>query len=181
MMNWYALFVTTGKEEDVVDWLKIYLPESEVTTLIPKRKLLERRQGKLYQVLKKMFPGYVLLNMEMDTRTYYILKKIPNFIRILSSGEYYTRIPPEEMAALQHLLGNTDVVDCSQVYLKNSRVLVKSGPLKGREGLIKAVDRRKFRARIELQFMGLPKEIDLGIEVLDPLPDHEGELSEKIR
>lgn len=173
MMNWYALFVTTGKEEYVVDWLKTYFPKSEVTTLIPKRKLYERRQGKVYQVLKKMFPGYVLLNMEIDKKIYYILKKIPNLIRILSSGDYYTRIPLEEIANLRRLLGNTDVVDCSQVYLKNSRVLVKSGPLKGREGLIKAVDRRKFRAKIELQFMGLPKEIDVGIEVLDPISDEE--------
>jgi transcriptional antiterminator NusG len=71
------------------------------------------------------------------------------------------------MACLRRLLGAGDVVDYSKVYLVNSRVIVKSGPLRGLEGLIKTVDKRKNRAKILMQFMGFTKEIDLGIEVLN--------------
>ena len=166
-MEWYAIFVTTGKEEYVADWLQIMSPESIGTTLIPKRKLIERRQGKSKQVLKKMFPGYVLVNIDMDFRVYYILKKIPNLVRILNSGDYYSRIDPEEMVGIHRLLGDGDVIDYSKVYFMNSKVVVKSGPLEGMEGLIKKVDQRKLRAKIEVRFMGEPKEIDVGIEILN--------------
>lgn len=165
-MDWYSLFVVTGKEEYVSEWLEIYFPEVEVKTLVPKRKLIERRQGKKRAILKKMFPGYVLVNMEMNPIEYYMLKKIPNLIRILHSGEYYTRISTEEMSCILRLLGSGDVVDFSKVYLKNSKVVVQSGPLAGMEGLIKAVDKRKMRAKIVVPFMGTAKEFDVGIEVL---------------
>lgn len=45
-MSWYALFVVTGKEEYVSEWLKIHFSDGEILTLIPKRRLIERRQGK---------------------------------------------------------------------------------------------------------------------------------------
>jgi transcription termination/antitermination protein NusG len=107
----------------------------------------------------------------MDYKNYYILKKIPDLIRILNSGDYYTKIASEEMTGIRHLLGDGDVVDCSNVYIVNSRVVVKSGPLQGFEGLIKAVDRRKLRAKITVQFMGQLKDIDVGIEILDQFSD----------
>lgn len=44
-----------------------------------------------------------------------------------------------------------------------------AGPLKGKEGLIKAVDRRKNRAKIGLEFMGIMREVEVGIEVLKVL------------
>lgn len=169
-MDWYSLFVVTGKEEYVSEWLKIYFPEMELTTLIPKRKLIERRQGKKYAVLKKLFPGYVLVNMEMDLTKYYMLKKISGLVRILNSGKYYTKIPVEEMNRILCLLGSDDVIDLSKVYFENSKVIVQSGPLAGMEGLIRAVDKRKMRVKIRIPFNGLSKEFDVGIEVLGQPP-----------
>jgi transcription termination/antitermination protein NusG len=168
-MDWYSLFVNSGKEEVVSQWLKLYFPDLEVTSLIPKRKLIEQKQRKKQLVLKKMFPGYVLVNMEMDLNKYYKLKKIPYIIRILNSGEYYTKISQEEMALILHLLIGGDVVDFSSIYIVNSKVIVRSGPLEGMEGLITSVDRRKMRAKIIVPFMGLVRKIDVGIEVLDKI------------
>lgn len=170
-MDWYSLFVITGKEEYVEDWLRIHFKDSlpSMISLIPKRRLTERKAGKVNYVVKKMFPGYILINAEMTVDTYYILKKIPNLVRILNSGEYYTKIPQEEIMCLQRLLGKGDVIDFSKVYLENSRVVVKSGPLQGMEGIIKTVNKRKNRAKILVPFMGLVKEIDVGIEVLNSI------------
>lgn len=166
-MNWYALFVYTGKEEYVEEWLRFYFDESIMTLIIPKRKLTERKQGKIYHVLKKMFPGYILIQTEMTDELYYTFRRIPNLVRVLNSGEPYTKVPDEEMSYTLRLLGEKDIVDYSKVYLVNSRVVVKSGPLLGMEGLIKAVDKRKNRAKILVPFMGSEKEIDVGIEVID--------------
>jgi transcriptional antiterminator NusG len=167
-MEWYSLFVITGQEENVAEWLQLFFPEQRVRILIPKRKLVERRQGKCQSVLKKLFPGYVFINIEMDSTTYYRIKKVPNVIRILNSGqERYTRVFQEEINFIQRLLGEGDTVEYSFVYLENSQIVVKSGPLKGLEGLIKSVDRRKKRAKVLIPFMGLEKEIDVGIEMID--------------
>ncbi|MRA76150.1 transcription antiterminator, partial [Bacillus thuringiensis] len=56
--------------------------------------------------------------------------------------------------------------DYSKVYIENSKVTVASGPLKGMEGIIKKIDKRKRRAKLCLSFMGLDKMVNVGIEVL---------------
>jgi transcription termination/antitermination protein NusG len=120
-----------------------------------------------------MFPGYVLIKTNMNTDIFYKIKTIPKCYRIVNNGtiyskdngEYYSTIDEEEMAPIIQLLGNGEIVDYSRVYLENSKVFVKSGPLKGMEGIIKKVDKHKNRAKILLYFLGVQKIIDVGVEI----------------
>jgi transcriptional antiterminator NusG len=76
-MDWYSLFVLTGKEEYVEERLRECFrePLPPLISLIPKRKLTERKQGKVAHTIKKMFPGYILIHTEMNPEVYYALKK----------------------------------------------------------------------------------------------------------
>jgi len=67
------------------------------------------------------------------------------------------------------LIGNDGIIDYSKVYIENSRVSVKFGPLLGMEGAIKRIDKRKGRATIILNFLGEPRLVDVGIEILEKL------------
>ena len=58
------------------------------------------------------------------------------------------------------------VIDYSKIFIENSIVYVKEGPLQGMEGIIKRVDKRKGRATIALDFMGESRMINLGVEIL---------------
>jgi transcriptional antiterminator NusG len=166
LMDWYALFVSTGKEEAVQKWLRMYFNESVLVSVNVRRKITERNGGSIRHVLKNMFPGYIFIRTNLNVETYYKLKKIPDIIKILKTGDYCTKIVDEEMFYILKLLDNDGVVDYSKVFIHNSKIIVKSGPLKGMEGLILEVDKRKNRVKININFMGLPKKIDLGIEVV---------------
>ena len=165
-MDWYALFVKTGKEELVQELLRIYFNESVLISVNARRKITERSGGIIRHILKKMFPGYIFIRTNMNIETYDKLKSIPGIIRLLNTGNYYTKIDAEEMSYILKLLDNDGVVDYSKFCIHNSKIIVKSGPLKGMEGLILEVDKRKNRVKINLNFMGLPKKIDLGMELL---------------
>ncbi len=165
-MSWYALFVTTGKEELVQKWFSIYFSDSVLVSLIPRRRITERKGGMENSVIRKLFPGYILFRTNMNTGIYYKLKSIPGVIQILRTGEYFTEIVEEEMYYILRLLDSDGVVDYSKIYIHNSKVIIKSGPLKGLEGLVISIDKRKNRVRIMMNFMGFPKKIDLGVEVL---------------
>jgi transcriptional antiterminator NusG len=165
-MDWYALFVETGKEEYVQEWLKSYFNDKILRSIVPRRKLTERRGGKVYQVNKTLFPGYVLIHTEMSTVIYEKIRTIPKFIRILSTGICFSKIAEEEMLPLLRLIGDNGVLEYSKIYMENSKVIVKSGPLQGLEGIIDKVDNRKNRAKILLSFMNSTKIIDVGIEIL---------------
>ncbi|WP_010250880.1 antiterminator LoaP [Acetivibrio cellulolyticus] len=169
-MSWYALHVKTGAENDVENFLHYNFESNECHSIVPKRKLTEVRKGKCYEVIKIFFPGYVLINLDMSTDIYYIIRKIPNVYTVLKQdGEYYSRISDEEINPLLKLLKDSDLIDYSKIFIENSKVSVNSGPLLGLEGLIRKVDKRRGRAKVALNFMGSEKTVDLGVEILSSL------------
>ncbi|WP_423802963.1 antiterminator LoaP [Paenibacillus dendrobii] len=183
------LFVETGKEDIVRTLISKYFDKSVIRAIVPKRKITERKLGHSYEVCKTMFPGYVLVNTRMNMTIYYGLKRIPMCYRLLNrtqnlfdtmekknviyneedTFETHTlsKIEDEEIALILQLIGKGEVIDYSTLYIENAKVKVSSGPLKGKEGIIKKIDKRKRRARIALHFMGYEKLLDVGIELLE--------------
>lgn len=170
-MDWYVLFVQTGKEEMVQKSLRYLFDEATLSPFVPKRLLPERRNGKTEYITKALFPGYVFINATMDNSFYFRLKNIPGYYRVLSAGTHFSKVTAAEMAPITRLMGNKETIDISNIYLVNSRVVVKSGPLQGLEGLIRKVDSRRKRAKILLKVAGEPKIIDVGIEIIMKIND----------
>lgn len=165
-MKWYALQVISGKEERVQKLLKLAF-DSELSCLIPKRKLYEKKNGIFSEVVRKLFPGYVFINTILQADSFHQIKRTPHVIRLLNhGGNYYTPIPEQEMVPILRLVGNDHIVESSKVYIENSKVIVMEGPLYGLEGIIKKVDKRKKRAKILLNLYDNIKFIDVSIDIL---------------
>ncbi|OPZ92820.1 MAG: hypothetical protein BWY74_01402 [Firmicutes bacterium ADurb.Bin419] len=167
-MSWYALHVKTGAEDDVEQFLHYHFDKNECHSIVPKRKLTEVRKGKCYEVIKIFFPGYVLVNLDMNTDIYYIIRKIPNVYTFLKQdGEYYSKISDEEISPILELMKDIDIIDFSKIFIEDSKVSVNSGPLLGMEGLIRKVDKRRGRAKVAINFIGSEKTVDLGVKILN--------------
>ena len=164
-MKWYVTFVETGKEEGVQKWIDYYFDKETQRNMVPKKRLIEKKGGKPYSVIKKLFPGYVFICIDMDLEKYKILKNIPNLIRFLNTGAYYSPIDDSEMSVILRLVGD-DIIGYSRIFDENSKILVKEGCLYGMEGIIKKVDKHKNRAKIQLNFMGEPQMVDVGVEII---------------
>lgn len=168
-MGWHAVFGKTGAEDTIEKYIHYHLDNSECRTFIPKRRISEVRQGKAYDVVKTLFPGYVLIKTGMDAVKYNIIKSIPPIYSMVSQGgEYCSEIRDEEIETLLNLSENENIIDYSRIIVENSRIHVTSGPLTGMEGLIKKVDKRRGRAKVALNFMGQVKTVDLGVEIVTP-------------
>lgn len=165
-MEWYAVFVERSKEEEVQKWLDFYFDRDTLRSLVPKRRLKEKKAGKSYCIFKKLFPGYVFIHTTMNLDKYRIIRSIPGLIRILNTDEYYSQIEESEMSIILRLVGDDSIIDYSRVFIENSKVLVKEGPLRGLEGIITKVNTHTNRAKVQLNFMGEPRFIDVGIEIL---------------
>lgn len=166
-VQWYALFVKTGEEEDMRKYLETLLPDINMKILIPKRKLQERRKGKVYEVIKTLLPGYVLVKTEMDVDFYYRLKKMPGLLKILRDESEPLPIPEHEIAVILALTNQGDVIDFSEIYKEGDRIKVARGPMKGLEGIIESYDHRKKRLKIRLEILGQVKKVDIGAEFVN--------------
>ncbi|AIQ12920.1 antiterminator LoaP [Paenibacillus durus] len=174
MVNWYALFVESGKEDLVQKHLHLKFDQCALQTLVPRRKITEKKQGIVKHVFKKMFPGYVFIQTEMDSVIYNDIKSTPRIFTLVNIGKYYegkethfSSIALEEMDVILKLVGPGGCIDYSTVHVdKDSKVSVISGPLKGFEGIIKKIDKHKNRAKIVINLLNQNLTVDVGIEVL---------------
>ena len=166
-MNWYAIFVKTGEEENVRQYFDYHFNQLDYKLFIPKKKINERKNGKVYCVVKTLFPGYVFIQMVMDIKLYYIIKYIPKVYKILNyTDEFYSKIDNEEMQMILNLTDDNNIIGYSKILVENSKIFIKSGPLKGLEGFIKKIDKKKSRLKIALNLMGTERIVELGIELI---------------
>ncbi|MCZ8522706.1 antiterminator LoaP [Paenibacillus caseinilyticus] len=179
LVHWYALFVESGQEDTVQHCLRKEFAESVLTSLVPKRRVPERKLGLIRHTVRNMFPGYVLIRTSLHPELYYTLRRIPHVLQLLTHKknssneplEYFTlsSIPEWEIAPLLELLDEADVMDYSTIRLHvHSQIQVVSGPLRGRERFIKKVDRHKQRATLQLPFLGECRSIEVGIQIVYP-------------
>ncbi|CUB40118.1 hypothetical protein BN2127_JRS7_02083 [Bacillus subtilis] len=123
--------------------------------------------------MKTLFPGYVLIKTKMNGNMLHKMRSIPNFYRFVNigscytkeAGEYYCQIQEEEMSVLFKLIEKGDIISYSKVRLEGSKVNVTAGPLHGLEGSIKKIDKRKNRAKVQLNLLGKEQTVELGIEL----------------
>lgn len=174
-MSWYALFVKTGYEDDVchyIDKVKEYLMEDvKYNLLVPKRKIFERKQGVRNEVIKKMFPGYILIETDDIIQFYRRVKGSPHIINFLREKDYFQEIRLEEIRQILHMTNHKGLIDVSLAYVVNDKISISEGPLLGQEGIIKKIDKRKGRAKVEFIINNNSLLIDLGIDIIQKIKE----------
>lgn len=165
--KWYALFVMTGQEEKVKQRLE-YRFQDTLRIVVPKRKLRERKNGEWHTVIRSLFPGYVLVNGDINTDVYYRLKGVPDLYKLLMYGNEPAAIDLYEMEVINRLICSNETIGFSSLLVENGRVIVVDGPLVSMEGRIVSINQRKGRAKVNLSFMGEQRIVELGINMLQP-------------
>ena len=171
-MNYYIIQVATGREQAFIDGLPKKTPElSQAHNFIYlTRELYIKRQGKTLKELQPVFPSYIIMQTtgSIETKTLQTLKSLPDFYHFLKSNTEITPLAGNDLAVIQHFLGLGPRIGPSLVrFDENERIVVIEGPLKGIEGSIIKVDRRKQRAKIQVDFAGGAHTMDLSFEDIE--------------
>lgn len=186
-MKWYAIFVKTGKEEEVKRQIRLKLGNIHYKCCTPKRMVPEKKKGKISHVVKMMFPGYVFVQTKIDFVLYHKIVAIPDILSLLNYSnkkdiafnhsnqdeeDFFKDIPDEEMTKILELINpENDTMVYSKFWLNKEKLTILSGPLVGKEGRIKKIDKHKLRAKLAIHFMGNEKLIDIGFDVLNLMAD----------
>lgn len=163
--KWYALFVATGEEDKVKERINFKMKD-EIRALVPKRKMRERKEGKWEDIIRILFPGYVLLNCEMNGKNYNQIREIPGVIKLLKDNDGPQEINEYEIEIIGMLTANNEVIGSSRVFIQGGDVVVIDGPLLGLEGYIQAIDKRKGRVKVVLNLMGEPRTVELSVAMV---------------
>lgn len=172
--RYFALQVVTRREARFLRVAHQALEELPgVHVFWPRRSLKVRRAGRWREVLQPVFPGYLFLEAEsVAGEIYQRLKTAPGFLRFLPSNHDVQPVAERDARPLAQLLRYGEVVRKSvAVFDDNNRIRIIEGPLKGLEGLIVKVDRRKGRAKVKLDLYDESRLVDFGFTSMEKEPE----------
>ena len=153
---WYVIQVRTGKEEEICfQCEKLIEKEILEKCFIPHYEQMKRYQGKWHKEQRILFPGYVFLVSDAKERLPFALKRVTGLTKLIGTGDEVVPLTEEEVDGM------------SKGLIVNDQVIIREGPLKGNEGLIKKIDRHKRRAYLELEMFGRTVETQVGLEIVE--------------
>lgn len=174
-MCWYILFTRTGREGKVEQLLKERLDTDIYLPFIPMLETLFKNSGQVRKELKPLFPSYVFIESEIsrlefvnDIRSIiFNSKDVLRYLRYGDSDEIAMR--EQEKCMLFSLCNDDHCIESSRGIIEGNNVYIKEGPLKGKESIVRKIDRHKRRAIIDLDFMGSVRQISVALEIVEKI------------
>ncbi len=170
-MNYYTLQVKTRSEEQYIKRVTLCEPAFRGGLLslhFPRRRMNVRRKGKNLTELAPVFPGYIFLRAEgVPKELFWTLRSTEGFFRFLPQNSDPAPLEGTDLAIVKHFMSFGPVAEKSRVsFDSDDHIQILDGPLKGLEGRIVKVDKRKGRAKVKLDMYNEPFLIDLSFEII---------------
>lgn len=169
--RWYVVHVYSGYEQQAVRSLRERIRHSGMDDrfgdiLVPTEEVIEMRGGQKRKSDRKFFPGYVLINMEMDDDTWHLVKEVPKVMGFIG-GTSDRPAPISEREAQQIMERIQEGVEKPKpkvLFEPGEVVRVTEGPFADFSGVVEEVNYEKNRLRVAVTIFGrsTPVELEFG-------------------
>jgi len=169
-MKWYIIHSYSGFERKVKESLEsrvqaFGLQEKIGKVLIPTEAVTEVRGGKKYTVERMFYPGYVLVEMDMDDHVWHVVKSTPRVTGFVGTGQQPTPLSEEEVQHIVYRVGESKNKPKLKVkFEKGETVRVTEGPFATFQGVVDDVneDRETLKVMVTIFGRSTPVELEFG-------------------
>lgn len=170
-LRWYVIHAYSNFENQVKKSLlerieRNGLQDKFGEVLIPTEEVVEMREGQKRRSERKFFPGYVLVQMDLDDETWHLVKDVPKVLGFI--GGTSDRPAPisdrEADSILQRVQEGVDKPRPKVLFQPGEVVRVTDGPFNDFNGVVEEVNYEKSKLRVAVQILGrsTPVELDFG-------------------
>lgn len=167
MKNWYVVHTQTGSEDKVKSTLENRvtaqgMQESIGKVIIPTEQVSEIRSGKKKISQRKFFPGYLLVEMELNEQTYLFVKTCPGVTGFIGLGRKPTPLPQTDVENILKRTQETQVKPSPKVmYEKGEQVRVTDGPFVNFNGTVDEINPEKGKLKVSVSIFGRSTPVEL--------------------
>ena len=159
--NWYVVHTYSGYENKVKANIEKtienrHLEDQILEVRVPMQDVVEMRNGAKKQVSKKLFPGYVLINMVMNDDTWYVVRNTRGVTGFVGPGSKPVPLTAEEMLPLG--ISNENVVID---FAEGDSVVVIGGVWKDTVGMIQSINENKQCVTINVDLFGRETPVEI--------------------
>ncbi|HWO94758.1 MAG TPA: transcription termination/antitermination protein NusG [Bacillus sp. (in: firmicutes)] len=174
--NWYVVHTYSGYENKVKTNLEkrvetMAMQDKIFRVVVPEEEEKEIKNNKTKVTKKKVFPGYVLVELIMTDDSWYVVRNTPGvtgFVGSSGSGSKPTPLLPDEVAMILKRMG-MDEEYAEFDFELNETVMVKEGPFANFEGTIEEIDKDKRKVKVLVNMFGRETPVELDFDQIDKI------------
>ena len=169
--SWYVVHCYSGYEYKVQHAIEQRIETMGMTdkifdVIVPTEEEIEVKEGKRRTVERRVFPGYILVEMKMDEDSWYVVRNTPGVTGFVGMGNDPTPLRPEDVKKIMDLMSD-ETPKIKVTFKVGQKVRIVDGPFNDFIGEVAALDMDKSKVRVMVNFFGreTPVELDfLGVE-----------------
>ena len=169
--TWYAVQTYSGHENKVQKLIQRRIEEQDGSAeekeirdvVVPTQDVVEIRNGKRVTVTRRLYPGYVLVNMDLNERTMHAVNNIQGVIRFVGSGKSPQPLDEEEINKILGIeVEKDDDEGHEEIPFHVGQVVeVTQGPFSDFSGTIREIYPEKGKVKVEVSLFGRPTSVEL--------------------
>ena len=167
-LRWYVVHAYSGFEQQVIrsieERIKLHEMEDKFgQILVPTEEVVEMRDGQKRKSSRKFFPGYVLIQMDMDDDSWHLVKDAPKVMGFIggTSDKPAAITEKEADAILNRVQEGAEKPRPKVLFEPGEVVRINDGPFNDFNGVVEEVDYDKSRLRVEVSIFGRSTPVDL--------------------
>lgn len=163
--HWYVVHCYSGYENKVRHAIEqrietMGMRDKIFDVIVPTEEEIEVKEGKRKKVERRVFPGYILVEMVMDEDSWYVVRNTPGVTGFVGMGNDPTPLRPEEVKQILDRM-DSDIVRVKVTFKIGQKVRIVDGPFNDFIGTVAAIDQDKSKVRVMVSFFGRDTPVEL--------------------
>ena len=176
-MAWYVLHTYSGYEnkaklalEDAIR-RSPHLAEKFGEVLVPTETVVEVKNGQKKTTTRKIYPGYMFVQMEIDNATFHLVKSTPKVTGFIGGSRTPPPIPEDEVRRITRQVDEeeADVPKITVQFERGEEIRIVDGPFASMKGKVEEVNMARAKLRVMVSIFGRPTSVELDFPQVERL------------
>lgn len=162
---WYVVHCYSGYENKVRHNLEqrietMGMKDKIFDIVVPTEEEIEVKEGKRRTVERRVFPGYILVNMILSEESWYVVRNTPGVTGFVGMGNNPTPLRPEEVSQIIKRM-EAEAPRIKVTFKTGERVRIVDGPFNDFRGTVSEIDMERAKVRVMVNFFGRETPVEL--------------------
>jgi transcriptional antiterminator NusG len=165
--NWFVVHTYSGFEKFVAETIKqkaleLHMEEQFGQVIIPTEDVIEIRGGKKVVSTKRSYPGYILVEMEMNDENWLLIRQVPKVTGFVGSGRKPTPLSKKEVTQIvEHMETTSEKPKPKHSFEKGEAVRIIDGPFFNFSGIVEEVNHERNTLKVLVTIFGRSTPVEL--------------------
>jgi len=162
---WYVVHCYSGYENKVRHNLEqriesMGMKNQIFDVVVPTEEEIEVKEGKRRTVERRVFPGYILVNMRLTEESWYVVRNTPGVTSFVGQGNTPLPLRPEEVSQIVKRM-EAEAPRIKVTFKQGERVRIVDGPFNDFRGTVSEIDMERAKVRVMVNFFGRETPVEL--------------------